>query len=142
MSSPSAVDELAAQAGIEPYYHDVWGGRHALSLDTKQPEAQYNLGYVMLERGHPDEAVRYFKGAIASDPQFADAYFNLAMAYEQAGDPAKAAAAIVATVESTEPPAFLLLGPDALAAYRYVADGRASEIANWERLTTGTNFDS
>lgn len=39
------------------------------------------------------------------------------------------------------PPAFLLLGPDALAAYRYVADARAGEIAKWERLTTSTDFD-
>ena len=39
----------------------------------------------------------------------------------QAGDPAKAATAIIAAVESSEPPAFLLLGPDALAAYRYIA---------------------
>jgi NAD(P)-dependent dehydrogenase (short-subunit alcohol dehydrogenase family) len=60
----------------------------------------------------------------------------------QPGDPAKAGAAIMAAVESPEPPAFLLLGADALAAYRYVADGRAKEIANWERLTTSTDFDS
>ncbi len=60
----------------------------------------------------------------------------------QPGDPAKAGAAIIAAVESPEPPAFLLLGADALAAYRYVADGRATEIANWEQLTTSTNFDS
>ena len=67
---------------------------------------------------------------------------NDTMHGNQAGDPAKAGAAIIAAVESSEPPAFLLLGPDALAAYRYIADGRASEIANWEKLTTGTNFDS
>ena len=60
----------------------------------------------------------------------------------QAGDPAKAGAAIIAAVESNEPPAFLLLGPDALAAYRYIAEGRANEIAKWERVTAGTNFDS
>ena len=36
----------------------------------------------------------------------------------QPGDPAKAGAAILAAVESSNPPAFLLLGPDALAAYR------------------------
>ncbi len=64
--------------------------RKALSLDGVQPEAQYNLGYVMLERGRAREAIDFFKGAIASDPQFADAYFNLAMAYEQAGEPGKA----------------------------------------------------
>jgi len=60
----------------------------------------------------------------------------------QPGDPAKAGAAIMAAVESAEPPAFLLLGTDALALYRFVADGRAKEIANWEQLTTSTNFDS
>ena len=59
----------------------------------------------------------------------------------QAGDPAKAGAAIIAAVESTEPPAFLLLGPDALAAYRYIAERRATEIAKWEQLTSSTNFD-
>jgi NAD(P)-dependent dehydrogenase (short-subunit alcohol dehydrogenase family) len=60
----------------------------------------------------------------------------------QPGDPAKAGAAILAAVESPEPPAFLLLGADALAAYRYVADGRAKDIANWEQLTTSTDFDT
>ncbi|MBE1547199.1 NAD(P)-dependent dehydrogenase (short-subunit alcohol dehydrogenase family) [Mycobacterium sp. OAS707] len=60
----------------------------------------------------------------------------------QAGDPAKAGSAIIEAVESSEPPAFLLLGPDALAAYRYIADTRASEIAKWEKLTASTNFDA
>ena len=60
----------------------------------------------------------------------------------QPGDPAKAGAAIIAAVESSESPAFLLLGADALVAYRYIADGRAAEIAKWEQLTTSTNFDS
>jgi NAD(P)-dependent dehydrogenase (short-subunit alcohol dehydrogenase family) len=66
---------------------------------------------------------------------------NDTMDGNQAGDPAKAGAAIVTAVESSEPPAFLLLGPDALALYRYTADARTSEIANWEELTSGTNFD-
>ncbi|OBH82107.1 oxidoreductase [Mycobacterium sp. E2989] len=65
---------------------------------------------------------------------------NDTMHGNQAGDPAKAAAAIIAAVESAEPPGFLLLGPDALALYRHVADARATEIANWEELTSGTNF--
>jgi len=60
----------------------------------------------------------------------------------QAGDPAKAGAAIMAAVESSEPPGFLLLGPDALAAYRAIADARATEIANWEQVTASTDFDA
>ncbi|OBG63458.1 oxidoreductase [Mycobacterium sp. E3339] len=65
---------------------------------------------------------------------------NDTMHGNQAGDPARAAAAIIAAVESAEPPGFLLLGPDALALYRHVAEARATEIANWEELTSGTNF--
>ncbi|OMC09566.1 oxidoreductase [Mycobacterium sp. SP-6446] len=67
---------------------------------------------------------------------------NDTMDGNQAGDPAKAASAIIAAVESDEPPGFLLLGPDALGLYRYVADARADEIAKWEALTAGTNFDT
>jgi NAD(P)-dependent dehydrogenase (short-subunit alcohol dehydrogenase family) len=66
---------------------------------------------------------------------------NDTMHGNQAGDPAKAGAAIVTAVESAEPPAFLLLGPDALALYRYTADARATEIAKWEQLTSSTNYD-
>ena len=66
---------------------------------------------------------------------------NDTMHGNQAGDPAKAGNAIIAAVESSEPPAFLLLGPDALAIYRHVADARATEIGKWEELSAGTNFD-
>jgi NAD(P)-dependent dehydrogenase (short-subunit alcohol dehydrogenase family) len=67
---------------------------------------------------------------------------NDTMDGNQPGDPAKAGATIIAAVESSEPPAFLLLGPDALAAYRYIADARASEIGKWEQLTSSTNLDA
>ena len=60
----------------------------------------------------------------------------------QAGDPAKAAHAIITAVESPQPPAFLLLGPDALALYRYTVDTRSVEVADWEELTSNTNFDA
>ncbi|MGB9224103.1 oxidoreductase [Mycobacterium sp.] len=66
---------------------------------------------------------------------------NDTMHGNQQGDPAKAGTAIIAAVESPEPPGFLLLGPDAVFAYRYVADARAAEIAKWEQLSTSTNFD-
>jgi NAD(P)-dependent dehydrogenase (short-subunit alcohol dehydrogenase family) len=60
----------------------------------------------------------------------------------QAGDPAKAATAIIGAVEASNPPSFLLLGPDALVSYRYIADRRAKEITKWEAVTTATDFDS
>jgi tetratricopeptide (TPR) repeat protein len=64
--------------------------RKALEIDARQPEAQYNLGYVMLERAEPEASIPLFLGAIESDPKFSDAYFNLAMAYEQVGESQKA----------------------------------------------------
>lgn len=36
MSQPNPLDELAILAGIEPHYHDIWGARHALSVETKR----------------------------------------------------------------------------------------------------------
>jgi len=67
---------------------------------------------------------------------------NDSMDGNQAGDPAKAASAIIEAVESNEPPGFLLLGPDALALYRYVTDARADEIAKWEQVSASTDLDS
>jgi NAD(P)-dependent dehydrogenase (short-subunit alcohol dehydrogenase family) len=67
---------------------------------------------------------------------------NDTMHGNQAGDPAKAGHAIITAVEAAEPPAFLLLGPDALAAYRYTAAARAAEIDKWEGLSASTNFES
>jgi NAD(P)-dependent dehydrogenase (short-subunit alcohol dehydrogenase family) len=58
----------------------------------------------------------------------------------QSGDPAKAAQAIIAAVESDEPPAFLLLGNDALKTYRRLATARLDAIEAWEHLTTSTDI--
>ncbi|MFQ1002689.1 oxidoreductase [Modestobacter sp. SSW1-42] len=59
----------------------------------------------------------------------------------QPGDPAKAGRAIIAAVESDAPPALLLLGDDALSAYRGVLDARRAEVDAWEHLITSTDID-
>ena len=60
----------------------------------------------------------------------------------QPGDPAKAAKAIIAAVESDEPPAFLLLGNDALNTYRRLNAAKLHTIETWEHLTTSTDIDA
>jgi NAD(P)-dependent dehydrogenase (short-subunit alcohol dehydrogenase family) len=60
----------------------------------------------------------------------------------QPGDPGKAAKAIMAAVESDEPPAFLLLGNDALSTFRRLAAARLDTIKAWEHLTTSTDIDA
>jgi NAD(P)-dependent dehydrogenase (short-subunit alcohol dehydrogenase family) len=59
----------------------------------------------------------------------------------QPGDPSKAAKAIIAAVESDEPPGFLLLGNDTLNVYRRLAEARLDTITKWEHLTTSTDID-
>ncbi|HJV12397.1 MAG TPA: oxidoreductase [Propionibacteriaceae bacterium] len=60
----------------------------------------------------------------------------------QPGDPTKAAKAIIAAVESDEPPPFLLLGNDALNTYRRLAEARLDLIKKWEHLSTSTDIDA
>ncbi len=56
---------------------------------------------------------------------------------KQMGNPAKAGLAILKLIESENPLAHLLLGPDAL---RLVREGM-KEVGEWEGVTTSTNFD-
>jgi NAD(P)-dependent dehydrogenase (short-subunit alcohol dehydrogenase family) len=58
----------------------------------------------------------------------------------QAGDPARAATAIIEAVEAPDTPFFLLLGQDALTGYRAVHDARQAEIATWEHVTSATAY--
>ena len=60
----------------------------------------------------------------------------------QPGDPAKAAAAIMAVVAAPDTPSFLLLGADAVQAYRAVADAQQAEVDQWSDLSRDTGFDA
>jgi NAD(P)-dependent dehydrogenase (short-subunit alcohol dehydrogenase family) len=75
------------------------------------------------------------------EPVFAPLRANRqAASGNQLGDPARAAAAILAVVDAPEPPAHLVLGSDAL---RLVAGGRAAvdaDIAAWDTLSRSTDF--
>src|SRR4051795_10454687 len=59
----------------------------------------------------------------------------------QAGDPAKAAEAILQVVGLDNPPLRLLLGKDALTHADRASKSRAAEAEAWSHLTTSTDFD-
>jgi NAD(P)-dependent dehydrogenase (short-subunit alcohol dehydrogenase family) len=59
----------------------------------------------------------------------------------QPGDPAKAAAAMIAAVESDKPPLRLLLGADAYAAWGAKSHVREAEFSAWRVVGTATSFD-
>ena len=58
----------------------------------------------------------------------------------QPGDPARAGQAILTALESGRTPAMLLLGTDALSAYRRVLTAALAEADDWEDLSTSTDF--
>jgi NAD(P)-dependent dehydrogenase (short-subunit alcohol dehydrogenase family) len=60
---------------------------------------------------------------------------------KQAGDPRKAAQAILRLVESEAPPAHLLLGPDAVAAVGAKLENLRAEIEDWKKISMSTDFD-
>jgi len=58
----------------------------------------------------------------------------------QMGDPARAAAAIVAAVNATTPPLHLILGQAGLANVQRKLDGLRTDIENWKGVTMGADF--
>jgi hypothetical protein len=59
----------------------------------------------------------------------------------QPGDPAKAAAAILAALRADRPPLRLPLGNDAADAIGTALDRDRAELSTWDTLTRGTDFD-
>ncbi len=60
----------------------------------------------------------------------------------QAGDPAKAAKAVMDILNASNPPVHLLLGRDALGLVREKLDHLGREFTQWEHITTSTDFDA
>jgi NAD(P)-dependent dehydrogenase (short-subunit alcohol dehydrogenase family) len=68
------------------------------------------------------------------------AFFESA-AGTQAGDPAKAAAAILSVLDAEQPPLRLPLGPDAVDGIRAKHDALRAELDRWEPIARTTSFD-
>jgi NAD(P)-dependent dehydrogenase (short-subunit alcohol dehydrogenase family) len=60
----------------------------------------------------------------------------------QAGDPAKAAAAILTALDADDPPLRLALGSDAFDAIHAKHAALSAELARWEELARDTAFDA
>jgi NAD(P)-dependent dehydrogenase (short-subunit alcohol dehydrogenase family) len=58
----------------------------------------------------------------------------------QAGDPAKAAEALIRVVESGSAPGILLLGDDAIDGFRQVLDAQRADTEEWEGTSRSTSF--
>jgi NAD(P)-dependent dehydrogenase (short-subunit alcohol dehydrogenase family) len=58
----------------------------------------------------------------------------------QAGDPDRAAQAIITAVQSPNPPLMLVLGPDALTSFRGAITELSADVDAWEQTSLSTSF--
>ncbi len=119
-----AIDELQRAIAIEP-----------------RAEAQYTLGVIYWHRGDLDRAIAALRGAIATEPRYADAHFTLGAVLKTKQDWDAAAASLARAVE---------LKPDLTAAHYTLAQvleskgdaaGARRHLADAERLRRQTQVE-
>ncbi len=68
-------------------------------MNFNDPEAHFNLGNALVHAGTPEKAVEHYRQAIRLRPDFAVAYYSLALAY---ADLRQSSAAIAAAQKALE----------------------------------------
>jgi tetratricopeptide (TPR) repeat protein len=61
--------------------------RDGLKREVENPLLYFNLGVLLADTGRLEEAIAAYRSALHEDPRFADCHYNLALAYEAAGNP-------------------------------------------------------
>lgn len=87
----SGVAQDALQYALDSY------GR-AIQRDPLNPALRLTVGGIYLSSKNPDLAIRFFTDAINIKPDYANAYFNLSVAYNEKGDTKNAILAIEKTI--------------------------------------------
>ncbi len=144
----SSIGAQVAPAG-SGYYASSKAALEALSASLVKEVQPLGIAVIVVEPGgfRTDFAGRSLTQAAEPIADYAETAGRRRKEHDtvhgtQPGDPAKAAAAIIAAVEAPEPPTFLLLGEDALRGYREVHDARRAELEAWEGTSRSTGFDA
>jgi tetratricopeptide (TPR) repeat protein len=61
--------------------------REALAACGRSPLVLFNLGVLLEDLARKPEAAEAYRGALRADPKFADGHYNLALLYDQFGQP-------------------------------------------------------
>jgi len=144
----SSIGGLAAFPGISAYH----GSKFALegiSESLAKEVKHLGIKVTIVEPGgfRTDWAGRSMKRAerTIADYEPSAGTFRRGLAERngrQAGDPRKAAEAIILAVRSEEPPLHLLLGPDALRLAGEKLGALTAELLKWAPVSAGTDFSA
>ena len=143
----TSMGGLMTMPGLS-YYHGSKFALEGISASFGKEIKPFGIFVTALEPGQfrTDWAGRSMVRAERTIPDY-DEVFNpirevrKAKSGHQQGDPAKAGEALVELLAAPNPPAHLLLGTDAAEYVRKELDGLRSEFAQWESLTSSTDFD-
>lgn len=143
----TSMGGITTFAGLS-YYHGSKFALEGLSEALAKEVKHLGIHVTAVEPGgfRTDWAGRSMVRAPRSIPEY-DALMNplrerrQRMSGHQPGDPAKAAAAILALVQASDPPAHLLLGSDALRLVQEKLTALRAEIDAWKHVTLSTDFE-
>jgi NAD(P)-dependent dehydrogenase (short-subunit alcohol dehydrogenase family) len=149
--SGTIVNLSSIGARISPegsgYYAAVKAAIEALTLSLRKEVAPLGITAMVVEPGgfRTDFAGRSLTQAAEPIADYADTAGRRRKEHDtahgtQAGDPAKAAAALLTAVDADEPPFMLLLGNDASDGFRAALDALRTEVDAWEPVSRATDF--
>ena len=91
LENPDDLDLLFSEANVQLKLNNKQAFKdlmiEATKKDPENPELQYNLGVITSESGDNKLAETYYRKAIELDPEYADAYLNLAAVILQQEEP-------------------------------------------------------
>ncbi len=147
------IVNITSIAGIAPaagsgYYAAAKMAVEGLSQSLAREVAPLGIRVTLVEPGAfrtdflSAHSIRRRSPALGDYAPSAGAVHELlpAMDRRQPGDPARAAAAIIAAVRAEQPPLHLVLGPDAYQRTREVLDAFSAELEAWKTVSLGTDF--
>ncbi|HSD25108.1 MAG TPA: oxidoreductase [Solirubrobacterales bacterium] len=131
---------LAGETAYSGTKFAVEGIHEALAREV----AHLGIGVTIVEPG--PIRTEFADGAVVTEPRDPDYAESVGKALEwfadlagnQPNDPARVATAIIAAVDSPEPPLRLALGGEAIEAIREKLDGQLADLDAWETLGAST----